>query len=96
MTLSRKFMIDTLTVWYGLEQLAEMTDREVYELYCERMGHDVMLNSETTLAKLAACEELLGCVENGTDVYRPDVELDGILITRELVARIQSHLAQIG
>lgn len=40
MTLSRKFMIDTLTVWYGLEQLAEMTDREVYELYCERMGHE--------------------------------------------------------
>ena len=40
MTLTRKFMVDTLTVWYGLEQLAEMTDREVYKLYCERMGHD--------------------------------------------------------
>lgn len=40
MTISRKFMVDTLTVWYGLEQLAEMTDREVYELYCERMGHE--------------------------------------------------------
>ncbi len=43
--------------------------------------------------ELEKAKSLLGCIGNGTDVCRPDVDLDGILVTREFAARVDAFLA---
>lgn len=42
--------------------------------------------------ELEAAKDLLRCVGNGSDIYRPDLGLDGILLTREFEARVEAFL----
>lgn len=44
--------------------------------------------------ELKEAKELLECIRNGTDVSRPEVDLDGILLTREFENRVASFLAK--
>jgi len=52
---------------------------------------DIVSRLSTELAK---AKELLRCIGNGCDVYRPDVDIDGIVVTRELAARVDAFLAK--
>ena len=68
MTLTRKFMLDTLLVFSTLEQLAELTDRELYVLYCERMGHEDTQESckERFLVALHVLTQTLDAIDDDT------------------------------